>query len=48
MDVQAAIGAATGAVRMEAAATAPARNFDYFPGHYLNRATKIEEAVPTF
>ncbi len=27
---------------------APARDFDYFPDHYVNQATRIEEQPPTF
>jgi hypothetical protein len=26
----------------------PSRDFDYFPDHYVNHATRIEERPPTF
>ena len=40
--------AATGAVPSAPTATAPTRDFDYFPDHYVNQATKVEEPIPTF
>ena len=41
-------GAATPAVSTAPTAAAPARDFDYFPDHYVNQATKIEEQPVTF
>jgi hypothetical protein len=45
---QAWTGVATAAVPEAPAATAEHRNFDYFPDHYVNRATKMEEPIATF
>lgn len=45
VDSQAA-GMATAAV--PETAKAPRRDFDYFPDHYVNQATKIEDPIPTF
>jgi hypothetical protein len=51
---QAAIGSGQTATNADAAsplaptATAPNRDFDYFPDHYVNQATKAEEPIPTF
>ena len=47
-DAQVEIGAATAAVPEAPAATAEYRNFGYFPDHYVNRATRIEEPIATF
>lgn len=45
---EAGTGVATIAVPEAPAATAEHRNFDYFPDHYVNRATKNEEPFATF
>lgn len=36
------------AMPAQPAATAAQRAFDYFPDHYINQATKIEDPVATF
>ena len=41
-------GTAIAAGPTATAAGAPVRDFDYFPDHYVNRATKFEEPIPTF
>ena len=48
VDAQAASGEATAAVPTAPTVTAPAIDVDYFPNHYVNQATKIEEQPPTF
>ena len=48
VDAQAASGEATAAVATAAAVTALAMDVDYFPNHYVNQATQIEEQPPTF
>ena len=45
---KAATGVAMSAVPSAARATAPPRDFDYFPHHYVNQATKVEDPSPTF
>jgi hypothetical protein len=47
-DTHAGIGIATAAASAVPATTAAQRDFDYFPDHYLNQATKIEEPMATF
>jgi hypothetical protein len=45
---QAGAGVATAAIPEAPAAAAEHRNFNYFPDHYVNRATKSEEPIATF
>jgi len=40
--------ASAAATANEPARSATTRDFDYFPDHYVNQATKDEESAPTF
>ena len=40
--------AGTAAAAVPEASKASQRDFDYFPDHYVNQATKIEDPIPTF
>ncbi|TMH30782.1 MAG: hypothetical protein E6H66_17515 [Betaproteobacteria bacterium] len=48
VDAQAGSGAATAAVPVPPASHTMTHDFDYFPDHYVNQATKNEEPVATF
>jgi hypothetical protein len=45
VDSQAGTGVAVAAVPTESVAP---RNFDYFPDHFVNQATKTEDPIATF
>jgi hypothetical protein len=47
-DIHAARPTAKVATPDTSAQKAPGRDFDYFPDHYVNQATRIEEQPPTF
>ena len=46
-DAQASSGAAAAAVPATPAANS-GKEFDYFPDHYVNHATKVEDPIATF
>lgn len=48
VDARATTGAAVSSAPEATATRAPTRNFDYFPDHYVNEATKPAEPIPTF
>ena len=48
VSAQTATGVATAAEPAPLPATVPTQDFDYFPDHYVNQATKIEDPIPTF
>jgi len=47
-DSPATFGTATAAVPASSSPKSMARDFDYFPDHYVNRATKNAEPIETF